>query len=80
LQRAELFDYQEPEDDDRAAGAQEILPPLPQAHAAQRSEVGKRAKRAILHSRKERENDRAARLDPSRDRKRLAQDDKHVGA
>jgi hypothetical protein len=39
LQRAELFDHQEPEDDDGAAGVQEVLPPLPQAHAAQRSEV-----------------------------------------
>jgi len=39
LQRAELFDHQEPEDDDGAAGIQEILPPLPQAHAAQRSEI-----------------------------------------
>jgi hypothetical protein len=39
LQRAELFDDKEPEDDDRAAGVQEILPPLPQAHAAQRSEI-----------------------------------------
>jgi hypothetical protein len=39
LQRAELLDDQEPEDDDRAAGVKEILPPLPQAYAAQRSEV-----------------------------------------
>jgi hypothetical protein len=39
LQRAELLDDQEPEDDDRAAGVKEVLPPLPQAYAAQRSEV-----------------------------------------
>jgi hypothetical protein len=39
LQRAELFDHQEPEDDDRAARVQKVLPPLPQAHAAQRSEI-----------------------------------------
>jgi hypothetical protein len=39
LQRAELFDHQEPEDDDGAAGVQEVLPPLPQAYAAQGSEV-----------------------------------------
>jgi hypothetical protein len=39
LQRAELFDHQEPEDDDGTAGIQEILQPLPQAHAAQRSEI-----------------------------------------
>jgi hypothetical protein len=39
LQRAELLDHQEPEDDDGTAGVQEILPPLPQAHAAQGSEV-----------------------------------------
>jgi hypothetical protein len=39
LQRAELFDDQEPQDDDRAAGVQEILQPLPEAHAAQRSEI-----------------------------------------
>jgi hypothetical protein len=39
LQRAELFDHQEPEDDDGAAGAEKILPRLPQAHAAQGSEV-----------------------------------------
>jgi hypothetical protein len=39
LQRAELFDHQEPEDHDRAPGVEEILPHLPQAHAAQGSEV-----------------------------------------
>jgi hypothetical protein len=39
LQRAELFDHQEPEDHDGAAGVEEILPRLPQAHAAQGSEV-----------------------------------------
>jgi hypothetical protein len=39
LQRAELFDHQEPEDDDGTAGVQEVLWPLPQAHAAQRSEI-----------------------------------------
>jgi hypothetical protein len=39
LQRAELFDHQEPEDDDGTAGIQEVLQPLPQAHAAQRSEI-----------------------------------------
>ena len=32
--------------------------------------IGKRAKRAILHSRKKRENDRAARPDPSAGKKR----------
>jgi hypothetical protein len=80
LQRAELFDDQEPEDDDGAAGIQEILPPLPQAYAAQGSEIGKRAERAISHSGKERENVRAARPDSPRDKKRLAQDHKHVGA
>jgi hypothetical protein len=39
LQRAELFDDQEPEDYDGAVGIQEILQPLPQAYAAQRSEI-----------------------------------------
>jgi hypothetical protein len=39
VQRAELFDHQEPEDNDGAAGTEEILRPLPEAHAAQRSEV-----------------------------------------
>jgi hypothetical protein len=39
LQRAELFDHEEPENDDGTAGIQEILQPLPQAHAAQRSEI-----------------------------------------
>jgi hypothetical protein len=37
--------------------------------------VRKRAKRAIVQFRKEREIDRAARPDPSRDKNRLAQDD-----
>ena len=39
VQRAELFDHEEPQDDDRAAGIQEVLPPLPQAHSALRSEI-----------------------------------------
>jgi hypothetical protein len=39
LQRAELFDHQKPEDHDGASGAEEVLPRLPQAHAAQGSEV-----------------------------------------
>jgi hypothetical protein len=39
LQRAELFDHQEPEDHDGASGAEKVLPHLPQAHAAQGSEV-----------------------------------------
>jgi hypothetical protein len=39
LQRAELFDHQEPEDHDGAVGVEEILPRLPQAHAAQGSEI-----------------------------------------
>jgi hypothetical protein len=39
LQRAELFDHQEPEDHDGAAGAEEVLPRLPQAYAAQGSEI-----------------------------------------
>ena len=39
MQRAELFDYKEPQDDDGQAGIQEVLPPLPQAHAAQGSEI-----------------------------------------
>jgi hypothetical protein len=39
LQRAELFDDQEPEDHDGASGAEKVLPRLPQAHAAQGSEV-----------------------------------------
>jgi hypothetical protein len=39
LQRAELFKDQEPQDDDGTVGAEEVLPPLPQAYAAQRSEV-----------------------------------------
>jgi hypothetical protein len=39
VQRAQLFVDEKPQDDDRAAGIQEILPSLPQAHPAQRSEV-----------------------------------------
>jgi hypothetical protein len=39
VQRTELLDDEEPEDNDGAAGIQEILPPLPEAHAAQRGEV-----------------------------------------
>jgi hypothetical protein len=39
LQRAELFDDQEPEDHDGASGAEKVLPRLPQAHAAQGSEM-----------------------------------------
>jgi hypothetical protein len=39
VQRAELFDYKEPEDNTGPAGAEKILPAMPQAHAAQRSEI-----------------------------------------
>jgi hypothetical protein len=39
LQRAQLLDDQEPEDDSRPAGSEEILQALPEAYAAQRSEV-----------------------------------------
>jgi hypothetical protein len=39
LQRAELFEDQEPENDTGPSGAEEVLQPVPQAHAAQRSEV-----------------------------------------
>jgi hypothetical protein len=39
VQRAELLDHEKSEDDDGPAGIQEILPTLPQAHAAQGSEV-----------------------------------------
>jgi hypothetical protein len=48
LQRAELFDHEKPEDDDRAAGIQEILPPLPQAYAAQGSEVIERLSDRVI--------------------------------
>jgi hypothetical protein len=34
MQGAELFDDQEPEVDDGAVGAEEVLPHLSQAHAA----------------------------------------------
>jgi hypothetical protein len=34
LQRAELFEDEEPEDDAGPAGIEEILPPVPEAHAA----------------------------------------------
>jgi hypothetical protein len=39
VQRAQLFDHEESEDDTGSAGTEEILPPLPQAHAAQGSEI-----------------------------------------
>jgi hypothetical protein len=39
VQRAELLNHEKSQDDNRPAGVQEILPPLPQAHAAQRSEM-----------------------------------------
>jgi hypothetical protein len=39
VQGAELLDHEEPEDDDGPAGIQKVLPPLPQAHAAQGSEI-----------------------------------------
>jgi hypothetical protein len=48
VQGTELLDHEEQEDDHGPAGIQEILPPLPQAHAAQRGEIRKRAKRAII--------------------------------
>jgi hypothetical protein len=34
MQRAELFDDEEPEDDSGPARAEEVLPALPQAYAA----------------------------------------------
>jgi hypothetical protein len=37
LQRAELFEDQEPQDDAGPSGTEEVLQPVPQAHAAQRS-------------------------------------------
>jgi hypothetical protein len=39
LQRAQLLDDQEPEDDSRPAGGKEVLQTLPEAYAAQRSEI-----------------------------------------
>jgi hypothetical protein len=39
LQRAELFENQEPQNDTGPSGTEEVLQPVPQAHAAQRSEV-----------------------------------------
>src|SRR5215471_8619265 len=51
-----------------------LFPARPQLFA-----IRKRARRAIWQFRKEREIDRAARLGPSRDKKRLAQDDKPLG-
>ena len=39
VQRAELFDYQEPEDDAGPAGDEQVLPALPQAYRAQRGEM-----------------------------------------
>jgi hypothetical protein len=41
LQRAELFEHQESEDDSGPAGIEEILQALPEAYAAQRSEMTK---------------------------------------
>jgi hypothetical protein len=39
VQRPQLLHDQEQKDHDRPAGIQEILPEVPEAHAAQRSEV-----------------------------------------
>jgi hypothetical protein len=39
LQGTELFQDQEPEDHAGPAGDEEILPPVPEAHAAQGSEI-----------------------------------------
>jgi hypothetical protein len=39
LQRTQLLDDQEPEDDSRPAGSEEVLQALPEAYAAQRSEI-----------------------------------------
>jgi elongation factor Tu len=42
---AQLLDDEEQEDDDRKAGAQEVLPLLPQAHGPQGEQVGRRLER-----------------------------------
>jgi len=39
LQRTELLDHQEPQDDAGPVGDEEVLQPVPQAYATQRSEV-----------------------------------------
>jgi hypothetical protein len=39
VQRAELLDHQEPEDDAGSDRVEEVLPALPEAYAAQRSEI-----------------------------------------
>jgi hypothetical protein len=39
LQRAQLLDNQEPEDHSRPAGDEEVLQALPEAYAAQGSEI-----------------------------------------
>jgi hypothetical protein len=39
LQRAKLFDDQEPKNDTGPSGTEEVLQPVPQAHAAQGSEI-----------------------------------------
>jgi hypothetical protein len=39
LQRTELFDHQEPEDNAGPAGVEEVLPAVPEAHAAQGSQI-----------------------------------------
>jgi hypothetical protein len=39
LQRAELLDHEEPQNDTGSNREEEVLQPVPQAHAAQRSEV-----------------------------------------
>jgi len=39
VQGTELFQDQEPEDHTGQAGAEEVLPPVPEAHAAQGSEM-----------------------------------------
>jgi hypothetical protein len=40
VQEPELLHDEEPEDNTGSAGVQQVLPEMPQAHAAQRSEVG----------------------------------------
>jgi hypothetical protein len=39
VQRPELFDHQEQEDDTGPFGVQQVLPEVPEAHAAQGSEI-----------------------------------------
>jgi len=40
LQKPQLLDHQEQEDDDRASGDVEVLQSLPEAHGPQRDKVG----------------------------------------